>query len=63
MPAADLSRANWRKSSRSGGTGNDGNCVEVALVAPAVAVRDSKRPNSGALIFDKTAWGRFLRTL
>ncbi|MFC4083946.1 DUF397 domain-containing protein [Amycolatopsis samaneae] len=32
----------WRKSSCSGGI--NGNCVEVAFVPEAVAVRDSKAP-------------------
>ncbi|NVI86475.1 DUF397 domain-containing protein, partial [Actinomadura sp. BRA 177] len=32
----------WRKSSRSGGQGGD--CVEVAALTPAIAVRDSKNP-------------------
>ncbi|MEO6085157.1 MAG: DUF397 domain-containing protein [Umezawaea sp.] len=49
----------WRKSSYSG-SGNDGNCVEVAFAGPAVAVRDSK--NTGAqLAFPTEAWKRFLR--
>lgn len=40
----DLSRAEWRKSSKS--SGNGGNCVEVARNLPGiVAVRDSKDPD------------------
>jgi hypothetical protein len=39
----DLSIASWRKSSYSTGGGN--NCVEVAAVPGAVAVRDSKDPD------------------
>lgn len=35
----DLARAQWRKSSYSGG--NDGQCVELA---PHGAIRDSKNP-------------------
>ncbi|MDR7303207.1 DUF397 domain-containing protein [Haloactinomyces albus] len=39
--SADLHRAVWRKSSRSGGNG--GNCVEVAQNLPGSAlIRDSK---------------------
>jgi Domain of unknown function (DUF397) len=34
----ELSRAQWRKSSYSG---NSGNCVEVAQLGSIVAVRDS----------------------
>lgn len=35
----------WRKSSRSGD--NAGNCVEVAAIADAIAVRDSKLNTTG----------------
>jgi hypothetical protein len=38
----DLSTATWYKSSYSGGGGN--NCVEVAAIPGAVAIRDSKNP-------------------
>jgi hypothetical protein len=39
----DLSRASWRKSSYSGG--GSANCVEVAVLPGAVAIRDSKDPS------------------
>lgn len=58
----DISDVAWRKSSRSGG-GNNGNCVEVAFVGPAVAVRDSKNPSSELLTFPAPAWTAFLRKL
>ncbi len=54
----NLSRAVWRKSSRSGGNG--GNCVEVADLVDAVAVRDSKQPDAGMLIFDQADWTTFV---
>ena len=38
----DLTDAVWKKSVRSGG--NSDNCVEVAFVGNAIAVRDSKNP-------------------
>ncbi len=58
MTAPDLSRAAWRKSTRSGGTG--GNCVEVAANLPGlVAVRDSKNHEGPALIFSSGAWLAF----
>jgi Domain of unknown function (DUF397) len=47
----------WRKSSYS----NAGNqCVEVARIGGAVAVRDSKNPGGGHLTFKATEWEAFL---
>jgi len=55
----DLSRAEWRKSSRSGGNG--GQCVEVARnLTAVVAVRDSKDQRGGTLIFSHAAWAEFI---
>jgi hypothetical protein len=54
----DLSRAEWRKSSRSAGNGGD--CVEVARNLPgAVAVRDSKDPEGPKLVFTPDEWRAF----
>ena len=54
----DLSRAEWRKSSWSGGNGGD--CVEVARNLPgAVAVRDSKDPTGPKLVFTPDEWRAF----
>jgi hypothetical protein len=54
----DLSRAEWCKSSWSGG--NAGNCVEVAHNLPgAVAVRDSKDPDGPKLTFTPDEWVAF----
>jgi hypothetical protein len=53
MTQRDRSRAGWRKSSRSGGSG--GNCVEVARVAATRLVRDSKNPHGGVLAVDARA--------
>jgi hypothetical protein len=47
----------WRKSSKSDNTG--GACVEVADLAAAVAVRDSKDPNGPKLISGSSAWQAF----
>jgi hypothetical protein len=62
MPALDLSRAVWRKSSYSNGSG--GSCVEIAVLTPTegeldVAVRDSKDPDGPALTFTTRQWSAF----
>jgi len=58
MDATDLSRATWRKSSYSNGGGE---CVEVADLDDGTrALRDSKNPDDGALIFDRKAWTSFV---
>jgi Domain of unknown function (DUF397) len=62
MRATDLSRATWRKSSYSNGSG--GSCVEIAvLTSPAeehdIAVRDSKDPHGPALTFTARRWSAF----
>jgi len=54
----DLSRAQWFKSTRSGP--NSDNCVEVAFVGEAIAVRDSKNPDAAALIFTPAEWDAFV---
>ncbi|MEJ3742302.1 DUF397 domain-containing protein [Actinomycetes bacterium KLBMP 9797] len=54
----DLSHAKWRKSSRSGP--NCDNCVEVAFVGGAIAVRDSKNPTGPALLFTTDEWDAFV---
>lgn len=53
---ADFTSAIWRKSSRST-AGND--CVEVAAAGGACAVRDSKNPAAGHLVFDSGTWQQF----
>ncbi|MFV2086582.1 DUF397 domain-containing protein [Micromonospora sp. LOL_021] len=58
----DLSKANWRKSSRSSGDGS-GDCVEVADLDIAVGVRDSKDATGPALIFSPAAFTNFLSGL
>lgn len=54
----DLANAVWRKSSRSGGGGNE--CVEVAFLSGATALRDSKNPDGGTLVLPTTGWRAFL---
>ncbi|PTA43407.1 DUF397 domain-containing protein [Micromonospora sp. RP3T] len=58
----DLTRAQWRKSTRSGTSG--GNCVEVADNLPdVVGVRDSKDPSGPVLVFGPTTWRAFVDQL
>ncbi|WP_131743045.1 DUF397 domain-containing protein [Actinomadura roseirufa] len=54
MNSLDLSAASWRKSSHSGDTG--GECVEVAALAPTVAMRDSKHPDGPTLSLSRTVF-------
>jgi hypothetical protein len=53
----ELTHAVWRKSSRSAGGGNE--CVEVAFVSGATALRDSKNPDGGALVLPPIGWLAF----
>lgn len=56
--SVDLTRAQWRKSTRSGTQG--GQCVEVATNLPnVVAVRDSKDPEGPALVVAARVWASF----
>jgi hypothetical protein len=61
MRAHDPSRAAWRKSSYSNGSGGD--CVEVAATPPQVSVRDSHDRHGPGLAFTHTAWQAFLSQL
>ncbi len=54
----DLSGADWRKSTRSGPYTD--NCVEVAFVDGAIAVRDSKNPTGPVLVFTSGEWDAFV---
>ena len=57
MTLPNLSGATRRKSSRSG---TNANCVEIAELAEAVAVRDSKDVTGPALAFGPAAWTSFV---
>ncbi|TDC81718.1 DUF397 domain-containing protein [Actinomadura sp. 7K507] len=57
----DLSRAVWRKASRS--TSNGGECVEVAGVPGTVAIRDSKDPSGPRLIMTPDDFRRLAEEL
>ncbi len=54
----DLDEARWFKSTHSGPDSD--NCVEVAFVGEAIAVRDSKNPSGPALIFTPAEWDAFV---
>ena len=58
----DLSRAEWRKASKS--SSNGGACVEVARNLPGiVAVRDSKNPHGPVLTVSADEWAAFITRL
>lgn len=59
MSISDRVDVRWRKSSHSGPQG--GECVEVAALAPVVAVRDSKDPGGPRLSFGVGEWRVFAR--
>ncbi|HEX5404457.1 MAG TPA: DUF397 domain-containing protein [Pseudonocardiaceae bacterium] len=50
----------WHKSSYS--NGGSGECVEVALAADSVAVRDSKHATGPVITITPAAWQAFLAT-
>jgi len=53
-----LSPAGWRKSTFSGAD----NCVEVGELEDGnVAIRDSKAPGGGSLVFPRTTFLTFIR--
>jgi hypothetical protein len=55
----DMTGAQWRKSTKSGGNG--GNCVEVAdNLAGVVLVRDTKNRDGGTLTFSPASWRGFV---
>lgn len=55
-----MTRAQWRKASRS--SANGGQCVEVAGNLPGVvAVRDSKDPVGPRLVVTPKDWTAFTR--
>ncbi|MBX6357333.1 MAG: DUF397 domain-containing protein [Micromonosporaceae bacterium] len=56
LRAADVKRAQWRKSTRC----DANSCVEVALLPDAVAIRNSADPGGPVLSFHRESWQAFL---
>ena len=56
--SVNLEGAGWRKSTRSGPYSD--NCVEVAFINDAIAVRDSKHPQGPVLLFTQGEWDAFV---
>ncbi|MET7417948.1 DUF397 domain-containing protein [Dactylosporangium sp. NPDC005555] len=56
--SVNLEDAGWRKSTRSGPYSD--NCVEVAFVGGAVALRDSKDKAGAVLLFTPEEWLAFV---
>jgi hypothetical protein len=54
----DSETVEWRKSRYSGSEG--GTCVELAELAAAVGVRDSKNPHGPKLVFSRRELGSLL---
>ncbi|MDU0294930.1 DUF397 domain-containing protein [Saccharothrix longispora] len=50
----------WRKSSHSG---NDSDCVELAVGTNAVSLRDSKCPEAGGFSVSADSFRAFVRSL
>lgn len=61
MSTVDVRELAWRKSSRSGVSGDNDNCVEIAFADHTVAIRDSKNPTAGILTFPATAFATLCR--
>lgn len=53
----------WHKSSRSGSTVDQSECVEVAKLSRNIAVRDSKNPTGPHLTFAAPHWHAFTRRI
>jgi hypothetical protein len=53
--------AAFRKSTMSGQFDGNSNCVEVAIVADAIGVRDSKDRTQTPLRFSRSEWIAFIK--
>jgi hypothetical protein len=59
MPVPQSRECPWRKSTFSGGSGQD-DCVEIAFAPDIASVRDSKSAGGEVLDFTTGAWRSFL---
>ena len=57
MTMENFTTAQWRKASASA---SNGACVEIAMLADGVAVRDSKDPSGPVLRYTLKEWDAFL---
>ena len=61
MTNPDSSSAHWRISSFSG---NNGTCVEVAVLSDGhIAVRSSTRPHEGTILFTRAEMNAWLNSV
>lgn len=58
MNAPDFTNIKFFKSSYSGDAGA---CVEVGIKDGYIVVRDSKNPEQGLLVFNKSEWEAFIK--
>ncbi|MET7329493.1 DUF397 domain-containing protein [Nonomuraea sp. NPDC005650] len=56
MEEIDLTGAEWRKSSFSGGNGQ---CVEAADLGTHIAVRHSLAPEGPVVLYTRSEWAAF----
>jgi hypothetical protein len=55
-----MSTPAWRKSSYSGGSSGQSDCVELAALPGRIGIRDSKNPDGGTLTVSAENLGRLV---
>lgn len=64
MTSTELTRAIWRKSSRSALNGGSDDCVELAALEDGgIALRDSKQPDGTVLLLTQAGMGVWLSSV
>lgn len=56
--ASRANAARWRRASKC--DNSSGNCVEVAMIGNATAVRDSKDADGPVLVYTRSEWATFV---